>query len=245
MIKTVIIDDETRARDTTRTILELSGETIAVVGEAGTVGDAYELICREKPGLVLLDIDLPDGTAFDLLRRFAKIFFNLIFITAHQEYAITAFKFSAVDYILKPVHAGDLLHAVARAADNLREEEAGLRMQALLSNVESLKKLVLRTAESIHIVNVKEIIRCEADVNYTRFYLAEGMQLLVSRTLKEYAGLLEGNGFFRPHQSHLVNIAHIRRFDKADGGTLVLDDASEVPVASRKRESLLALFDSL
>lgn len=245
MIRTVIIDDEPRARDTIRTMLGLSREPVELAGEAGSVAEAYELICREKPNLVLLDINLPDGTGFDLLKMFQKIFFSIIFITAHGEHAITAFKFSAVDYILKPLHAGELLSAVTRAADNIREEETAMRLKALLMNIESLKKLVLRTSESIHIVNVKDIIRCEADVNYTHFFMAGGERLLVSRTLKEFAEILEGKGFFRPHQSHLVNIAHIQRFDKADGGTLILDDRSEIPVASRKKDSLLRLFDQL
>lgn len=245
MIKTVIIDDEARARDTIRGILGLSQEDIELVGEAASVSEAYELISRKKPEIVFLDINLPDGTGFDLLKKFRKIFFSIIFITAHEEYAITAFKYSAVDYIMKPVHAGELLNAISRAAEAIHEEETGIRLRALLSNIESLKKLVLRTAESIHIINVKDIIRCESDVNYTLFFLANKEKLLVSKTLKEYAELLEGNGFFRPHQSHLVNITHILRFDKADGGTLVLDDGSEIPVSSRKKDSLLNLFDNL
>lgn len=245
MLRTVIIDDEALARDTIRNILGLSREEIKIVGEAADVTTAYQLICREKPELVLLDINLPDGTGFDLLKKFHKIFFSIIFITAHEEYAITAFKYSAVDYIMKPVHAGELLNGISRAVEAIHEEETGIRLRALLSNIESLKKLVLRTAESIHIVNVKDILRCESDVNYTLFFLANKEKLLVSKTLKEYAKLLEGNGFFRPHQSHLVNIAHILRFDKADGGTIVLDDGSEIPVSSRKKDSLLKLFDNL
>lgn len=186
-----------------------------------------------------------DGTGFDLLKKFEKISFKVIFITAHEEHAIKAFKFSALDYILKPLTAGELLNAVEKVIDLKQKEETELKLSAFLSNLDKIKKIVLKTAESIHIVQVKNIIRCEADVNYTTFFLDNDDKLVVSKTLKEYSELLEPSGFYRTHQSHLVNLDHILRYDKTEGGHLVMADESIVPVSSRKRDNLFKVFENM
>ncbi|MFB6343542.1 LytR/AlgR family response regulator transcription factor [Saccharicrinis sp. FJH62] len=245
MMRIVIIDDEPKARETIRNILALSTANLMVVGEAGDVESARQLIESKKPDLVLLDINLPDGSGFDILKHFDAIDFKIVFITAHEEYAVKAFKYSALDYILKPVTASDLLDAVKKAEDTINKEDHSLKLNALLHNLDKLKKIVLKTAESIHIVNVPQIIRCEADVNYTIFHLSGRQKLIVSKPLKEYDELLSYAGFFRPHQSHLVNMEHILRYDKNDGGYLVMDDHSEVPVATRKRDDLFRLFEMM
>lgn len=245
MISVVVIDDEQKARETIITILGMSKIDIEVVGEADSVNAGYEMILAKHPDLVLLDITLIDGTGFDLLRKFEKIYFKVIFITAHEEYALMAFKFSALDYILKPLTAGDLLKAVEKANESKLHDETELKITTFLSNLEKIKKIVLRTSESIHIIPIKNIIRCEADVNYTTFYIDTGAKLLVSKTLKDYSDMLEPSGFFRTHQSHLVNLDHILRYDKADGGHLVMADDSIVPVSSRKKEELFKLFEKM
>ncbi|MFB6320253.1 LytR/AlgR family response regulator transcription factor [Saccharicrinis sp. FJH54] len=245
MMKIVIIDDEPKARETIRNILALSSDSLTIAGEAGDMDSAYQLIKSRQPDLVLLDINLSDGSGFDLLKRFEKTDFKVIFITAHEEYAVKAFKYSALDYILKPVMASEVLDAVRKAGETLHTEEHSLKLSALLQNLGKLKKIVLKTAESIHIVNVPQIIRCEADVNYTVFHLAGPQKLLVSKPLKEYDELLSQAGFFRAHQSHLVNMEHILRYDKNDGGYLVMDDDSEVPVATRKKDDLFRLFEMM
>ncbi|MCD4734666.1 MAG: LytTR family DNA-binding domain-containing protein [Bacteroidales bacterium] len=245
MTSIVVIDDEQKARETIINILGLGSLPFQVVGEADSIGSGFDLILEKRPGLVLLDINLIDGTGFDLLRKFDNIFFKVIFITAHEEHAITAFKFSAMDFILKPIIAGELLQAVEKAIETIKEEENRLKISALFSNLDKIKKIVLKTAESIHIVQVRNIIRCESDVNYTYFFLENGQKLIVSKTLKEYVELLEPAGFFRTHQSHLVNLDHILRYDKAEGGHLVLDDKSIVPVSSRKKEELFRLFEKM
>ena len=245
MISVVVIDDEQKARETIITILGMSKIDIEVVGEADSVEAGYEMILAKHPDLVLLDITLFDGTGFDLLRKFEKIYFKVIFITAHEEYALMAFKFSALDYILKPLTAGDLLKAVEKANESKLHDETELKITTFLSNLEKIKKIVLRTSESIHIIPIKNIIRCEADVNYTTFYIDTGAKLLVSKTLKDYSDMLEPSGFFRTHQSHLVNLDHILRYDKADGGHLVMADDSIVPVSSRKKEELFKLFEKM
>ncbi|MCD4747129.1 MAG: LytTR family DNA-binding domain-containing protein [Bacteroidales bacterium] len=245
MISIVIIDDEPKARETIINILKLSKAGINIVGQAEDVSSGYDIIILKNPDLVLLDINLPDGTGFDLLKKFEKINFKVIFITAYEEHAIKAFKFNALDYILKPVTAGDLIQAVEKAGESIYKEETGIQLSALLSNLNKIKKIVLKTAESIHLINVKDIIRCESDVNYTIFHLINDEKLMVSKTLKEYTELLESVGFFRTHQSHLVNLDHIVRYDKAEGGHLVMDDESIVPVSSRKKENLLMLFENM
>jgi two-component system LytT family response regulator len=245
MLRLAIIDDEQKARDTIRNILNLSEAGIEIAGEAAGVDEGYALIIREKPNLVLLDINMPDGTGFDLLKKFNAINFKVIFITAYEEFAVKAFKFSALDYILKPFQAGELLNTIGKAAQTIENEMTERKFKTFLSNLEKLKKIVLRTAESIHIVNLNDIIRLEADVNYTHFFLCGNKKLLVSKTLKEYDEMLGESGFFRAHQSHMVNIDHILRFDKTEGGHLVMDDDAQVPVSSRKREALFKIFEGL
>lgn len=223
----------------------MSAHNIRILGEAGSVAEAHELIQQLTPEIVLLDINMPDGTGFDLLAKFEKIDFRLIFITAHEEYAINAFKFSAIDYILKPISAGSLLSAIDKAGNAIDKDQMALKLNVLLNNLEKLKKIVLKTAESIHIINVDQIIRCEADVNYTHFYLDNAKHLIVSKPLKDYAEVLEQAGFFRTHQSHLVNLEHVVRYDKTEGGHLVMDNESIVPVSTRKKDELFQVFEKM
>jgi two-component system LytT family response regulator len=245
MLSLIIIDDEPKARSTIRDILALSGQKIEILGEAGDVKSAHELILQRRPELILLDINLPDGTGFDLLKKFETIDFRVIFITAHEEYAVRAFRFSALDYILKPITASDLIDAVEKAGETIKSEKTEEKFKAFLANLDKINKIVLRTAESIHIINLGNIVRCESDVNYTTFYLTNGQKLLVSKTLKEYDEMLVSSGFFRTHQSHLVNLDHITRYEKGEGGHLIMDDGSLVPVSSRKREQLFRIFEHL
>lgn len=245
MLSLVIIDDEPKARSTIREILALSEQKIEIFGEAGDVRSAYELISQKRPELILLDINLPDGSGFDLLKKFETIDFKVIFITAHEEYAVRAFRFSALDYILKPIAASDLINAVKKAGETIKGEKTEEKFKAFLANLEKINKIVLRTTESIHIINLNNIVRCESDVNYTTFYLTNGEKLLVSKTLKEFDEMLVPSGFFRTHQSHLVNLDHITRYDKGEGGHLIMDDGSLVPVSTRKREQLFRLFENL
>jgi two-component system, LytTR family, response regulator len=245
MITAVIVDDEPNARQTIREILKLTTTKVDVLAEAGDVASAFELIRTMEPRLVFLDINLPDGNGFDLLNKFEKIGFKVIFITAHDEYAIRAFRCSALDYILKPVIAADLITAVEKAAESISQEQMAMKINALLANLEKLRKIILKTAESIHIINIGSIIRCEADVNYTHFHLDNGRKMTVSKPLKDYAEVLENAGFFRTHQSHLVNLEHVLRYDKSEGGHIVMDDGSQVPVSTRKKDDLFRLFEEL
>jgi two-component system LytT family response regulator len=245
MISVVIVDDEPKARETIAKLLALSPVKVNVIGAAEDIATGFETISHLSPQLVLLDINLPDGTGFDLLKMFEKINFQVVFITAHEEYAIQAFKCSALDYVLKPINSADLFRAIERANERLSNDEMAGKLNALLSNLDKLRKVVLKTAESIHIINVDTIIRCEADVNYTTFFLVNGKRLLVSKPLKDYDELLCPAGFFRTHQSHLINLDHMLRYDKNDGGYIVMDDNSPVPVSTRRKEALFELFGKM
>ena len=249
MIKTIIIDDETKARETIAELIKRYCKNIRIVAEAHDVKSGIFTIKQHHPDVVLLDIKMPDGTGFDLLRHFDKIDFKIIFITAYEEYAIKAFKFSAFDYLLKPIDVNDLVSTFEKIETSLDKESSYIKLHALLSNIENIskdvKKIVLKTSDSIHVVNVQDILRCESSSNYTRFYFVDGKKLLVSKTLKEFDEILNQYGFFRAHQSHLVNMNFVKKYEKGDGGFLIMKDGSSVPVSIRKKEQLLGFFEKL
>jgi two-component system LytT family response regulator len=245
MYKTIIVDDEQPVREMLKTVLTTYCDKVSIVGSAVSVSSAFELFKSKTPDLILLDINLPDGTGFDLLEKIGNETPSVIFITAYNDYAIKAFRFSAIDYILKPINIDNLIHAIDKASESIENKNLSLKLQSFFENMNSKpedKKIVLKTQESIHIVKVKDIIRCEADHNYTTFYAVNGKKIVVSKTLKEFDDMLIEYGFFRTHQSHLININHVNSFQKNDGGYLIMVDNSNVPVSKRKREELLKLF---
>jgi two-component system, LytTR family, response regulator len=248
-MRTLIVDDEKKARETIRSIIQLYCSEIKIVGEADSVSSGIELIKKEKPDLIFLDINLNDGSGFDLLKQFNPITFKTIFITAYQEHALKAFRFSALDYILKPVNPDELIAAVEKAKNFQIKEDINVKFESFITNMENIsrevKKIVLKTSDSIYVVNVNEIVRCEADGNYTSFFLSNGKKILVSNTLKEYDDMLSPYNFFRAHQSHLVNIDYISSYEKKEGGYLIMKDKSEVPVSTRKKEPLLRLLEKI
>lgn len=247
-LRTLIIDDEAPIRDLITGIIENYCEKAKVIATADGVNSGLAAIKAYKPDLVLLDIKLNDGTAFDLLKQFEEIKFAIIFITAYEKYAVNAFRFSAIDYIMKPIHIDELIAAIQKASEQSEQHALSLRLKNFFDNINSKpedKKIILKTSESIFILKVAEIIRCEADHNYTTFYLINGKKVLVSKTLKDYEEMLSDYFFFRTHQSHLININHIVSFEKNDGGFLRMADGSSVPVSKRKREELLELFNQI
>lgn len=247
-MKVIIIDDEERIVSTLRKLLEDNFRDLNIAATANDIHSGYKIIQEHDPDILLLDINLPDGTGFDLLKQINAPRFKLIFITAHEDYAIKAFKFSAIDYLVKPVQPEELIAAINRAKEVKLKEDQQLKLTALLSNVEeehALKKIVLRTAESLHLVKVEDIIRCESDSNYTMFYLKEGKKILVSRTLKEFAEMLKSSGFLRVHQSHLININHIDRYDKAEGGAMIMKDNSDIPISHDRKAFIFKQLESL
>jgi len=248
-MKIVIIDDEARARKSIADILKFSQHNLEVTAEADCVKTGIEAIRKHKPDLILLDINMPDGTGFDLLKAMDYIHFKIIFITAYEEFAIKAFDFSAIDYILKPADPKKLLEAIDKAHHIVEQENINLKLNALFTNLDSVnpdsKKLVLKTAEKIYLINTRDIIRCESDMGYTQFFMVGGEKILVSKNLKEYEDMLNGLGFYRIHQSHLINLKFIDYYDKTEGGSVKMKDNSMLPLSRRKKDSFLKLIEMM
>ncbi len=248
MIKAVIIDDEAGSIELTTSLLKLCDVPVQVIGTAYSVESGYQLLLNNPPDLVFLDVEMKDGTGFDLLKRFKTIDFKVIFITAHQEFAIAAFKFSALDYLLKPVSPLDFVTAVKKVEQAISGEEFNVKLQTLLYNINdqsrSRKKVVLKTLDRIYAIYASDIIRFESDGSYTTVYLNDGKKIMVSRLLKEFDEMLAPSGFVRPHQSHLVNIEQMFCFAKAESH-IVMKDESIVPVSARKKELMMSLIQAL
>ena len=246
--KILIIDDENRTRQLISKMIDSFGFDVKAIPEGENVESAINAIKKHNPDIVFLDIQMPDGTGFDVLASLPEKNFEVIFITAHEEFAIKAIKFSALDYLLKPVDTNELRSALERALKTITLNQFdNLKFEALKKNIQPSEKrrLVLKTQESIHVIELDEIIRCEADRNYTSFFLKNNKRILVSRTLKEYETLLSNHNFLRVQQSHLVNIQYVDRYDKKNGGAVVMKDGSEVPLSPAKRELFFQRLENI
>ncbi len=247
MIRTVIIDDECLVADNIRRIIEEYCPNVSVMATAESVKAGVAAINELEPDLVLLDIRMPDGSGFDLIKHFNRPDFKVIIISGYMEYAISGYKYGVVDYILKPIDEEALILAVNRADDLIRLEEK-MRFKAIEENLQSLNKtskILLKTSEQIHLINTADIIRIEADGNYSTFFIQDGRKILVSKPIGEYENALLDKGFHRIHKTHVININKLSYFDKTDGGEVKMTDGSMVPVASRKRDMLFDLFGNL
>ena len=247
MKKVLIIDDENRTRELIARMIDSFGFDIQTIPEGENVQSGIAAIEKHQPDIVFLDIQMPDGTGFDVIRSIEDKNFEVIFITAHEEFAIKAIKFSALDYLLKPVDTGELKAAVEKALITIDERKEHSQFDALQKNIQPNEKrrLVLKTQESVHVVELDQIIRCEADRNYTSFFLLDNKKILVSKTLKEYETLLSAHNFLRVQQSHLVNIDYVDRYDKKNGGAVVMKDGSEVPLSPAKRDIFFKRLENL
>ncbi|MCK9424331.1 MAG: LytTR family DNA-binding domain-containing protein [Bacteroidales bacterium] len=248
MLRTVIIDDEDLVRETIRRLLAMVCPQVKLVGEAGGVESGLKIIRELHPHLVLLDIRMDDGTGFDLLHRFDSIDFKVIFITAYEKYAVQAFRFAAIDFLLKPINPEDLSAAVKRA-ETLIQEHFNSQVQALEENLRTefrqKKKIVLKTQGNIYLIDLQTITHCESDGCYTYVHTTAGDRILITKTLKEFDEMFSDCGFYRIHKSYLINLTQIKRFEKQEGGFVILNNDCKIPVASRKREELLELFEKL
>jgi len=247
-IRALIVDDEENSRFTLREMLRLFCPGVEVAGEANGVENALAKTKELDFDVVFLDIQMMDGNGFDYLRKLDKINFDVIFITAYDQFAIQAIKFSALDYLLKPVDADELKAAVEKVSQRRKESGAPEKnIDVLLNNFKDKKnrKLILHTTEGMYVIPVEDIIRCEADDYYTRVFLNDGRMIMVSKTLKNTEELLSGLSFIRSHKSHLVNMQYIDRFSRSDGGYLILKDGSKIPVSRRKKEQVLEYLGNL
>ncbi len=245
-IKTIIVEDEINARKALENMLLFYCPEVEVAGYAATIEEGVELINRVSPDLLLLDIQIKDGTSFDILKKIKKKNLKIIFITAHDQYALKAIKLSAMDYLLKPVSPSELKKAVDKVIKALDDEEhLKLQIETTIENfghVNQNKKIILNTNQSVFVVEIKHLIRCESNENYTNIYVEGGKQILISKTLKDFEEMLTPYGFFRVHQSHLINLQFVESFEKKGSGKVRLSTGDKVPVSSRRKEDFLKVL---
>jgi len=247
MINTLIVGGDAPIREFISKTVESLCPNLSIVGKAIDTKNGIGAINELEPDLVILDIRLKDGSGFELIDHFGNPDFKVIFISSHIDYAVKAFKYNAIDYLLKPVKEQELMQALSKADELIRYEEK-LQAKALGQSIQDLNKshrLVLRSQDQVHVVDADNIIHIEAYGNYSTFYLDDGRKVVVSKPIREYEDILLDFGFHRVHKSHVVNINQMHYFDKTEGGTLVMVNGDEVPVASRKKDMLMELFDNL
>lgn len=242
MIRTVLVDDETDNIRVLKRLLETYCPQVSVVGTAEGVESALELIRTVKPDLAFLDIEMIQGNAFDLLNQLMPLQFQVIFVTAFDAYAIRAFKYSAVDYLLKPVDVDDLRRAVEKAA--IRQEQKDMsQIRTLLENVGALQlsqqKMAIPTLTGLTFVTISDIIRFEAQGHYTAIYLTKGETLLTTRNIKDFEDLLPDSIFYRVHHSHIINLQRVQKYQKGRGGHVIMEDGSAIEVATRRRQDFM------
>jgi two-component system LytT family response regulator len=242
MVKSVIVDDELKSRESLKKMIATFCEGIEVLAICQNVAEGIDAINRFKPDVVFLDIQMQGETGFDLLARVKSIDFEVIFTTAHSEYAIQAIKFSAIDYLLKPIDVTELQQAVEKVKSKQNTNFVE-RMQQLLQNMKSPNpenyKLALPTAEGLTFIKVNDIMYLKASGNYTEIFMREGQKHLVSRHLKEYDDLLTEQSFFRIHHSTLINVNFIKSYVRGEGGYVIMTDSASLDVSRRKKEAFL------
>ena len=246
MIKTIIIDDEKHAISGLKYELSMNCPQVDVIGETSNPKEGVRLIQELKPDLLFLDIEMPIMNGFELLKSLnGKINFDVIFVTAYDQYAIKAFKFSAVDYLLKPVNRSELKAAIA-LLEKRKYSFNNEHFAALLSNISkknnTLEKIVLPTSKGLEFIEVKQIIRCESDSNYCKLFLTNNESLFLAKTLKEIESILFEYGFYRIHNSHLIALDYIARYQNIDGGLIEMKDGTTIPVARSKKNEFLKRF---
>lgn len=241
-IRYVLIDDELNNLENLQFLLQRYCPELEFAGMATSATEGLLLIQKQSPDLVFLDIQMPGKTGFDLLSSIDKVNFEVIFVTAYDQYGIQAIKFSALDYLLKPVDIDELKKAVARATEKINSQQQNNPVNQLLAYLQQPRqeplRIALPTLKEIHYVKTDDIIRCEASDNYTVFFLADGEKIMVSKTLREYADLLKPHNFLRCHQSHLVNIRFVKSLLKEEGGLLQLTDKTKIPVSRQNLETV-------
>jgi two-component system, LytTR family, response regulator len=250
MITAVLIDDDSNLRNGMRELLAFYAPDITIVGEAEDVPTGVEVMDKLKPQVVFLDIQLNDGTGFDVLEKIAvkngNTTSHIVFITAHEEYAIKAFRFSALDFLLKPVDIDELVIVIAKIRTSVDKKDNYAHIDLLLENirkkVDTYKRIALTTADGIHLYEVSDIIRCEGEDNYTTFYIKNSKPVIISRTLKEFEEMLAEYGFERIHQKHLINLTYLKSYVKKEGGFVVMADNAQLPISARKKERLQELI---
>lgn len=245
MINAILIDDEEHCRESLTIQLARYCPEVSLLAACASAAEGLKAIERGHPDLVFLDVEMPRMNGFELLQQFTPIPFEVIFTTGYDAYAIKAIRFSALDYLLKPIDKDELIRAIAKIHAKpvpTINQQFDILLEKLSDKPVKLQKIALPSLEGFELVQLESILRCEADSNYTYVYLKTGRKLLVSRTLKEIEELLEGHSFLRVHHSHVVNLNEIERYVRGEGGYLIMSDNSSVTVSRSRKEALLTVF---
>lgn len=244
MIRTLIIDDEQHCIDRIKKLIQDYGTNLNLITTCSTVEEGIKATNAFNPDLVFLDIEIHDKTGFNYLEQLGDFNFNLIFTTAFDNYAIKAFKYSAMDYLLKPIDKDDFIGAISRLEKRINESDTELQIKMLLSNLkkdDSKKTIRIPTLDGFEIIEIKDIVHCQAETSYTHIY-TDTNKYLVSKGIKFYEDLLKDANFFRIHNSHLVNIDHVKKYTKGKGGYVTMSNNTTIDVSTRKKEDFLKLF---
>ena len=243
-IKSILIDDEPRGLTSLQKLLEINCPEVEVISCCSNAEEAKEKIDQLQPQLIFLDIAMPGKTGFDLLKNLVKINFEIIFVTAHNNYMVQAFHFSAVDYLLKPVDDELLVEAVKRAGKRIEEKAGGQQIETFLHNIHHKSgsqkmKLCIPSLKGFQVVEIQDIIYCEASSNYTNFHFTNRVIICASKPIHEYEALLEDRNFVRIHKSFMVNLEHVKEYIRGEGGSVLLSNGHEVEVSRRKKDMLM------
>lgn len=243
----ILVDDIPSALKLLENDIQQKHPSIEIIGKAESVVSTAKLLRKQEPDILFLDIMLGDGTGFDVLEIFPNLRSKIIFVTASDEYAIRAFKFAAIDYVLKPYSDEDLSIAIEKAKQHIQpaKEQLSVLKESISSPNQRPRKISLHTLDKIVVVDLDDIVRCKSDNNYTEFFFQDGSKILVTKTLKSFSDMLKNYQFLRVHQSHLVNVKYIKAFIKSDGGYLVLKDKKTVPVSVRKRAEVIEALNTI
>jgi two-component system LytT family response regulator len=248
MIRSIIVEDELQSAQLLELMLKSFSDTIEVIDVCNTPAKGIESIQKHLPDLVFLDIEMPRMNGFEMLKKIGTIDFGIIFTTAYNKYAINAIKLSALDYLLKPIDKTELAIAIKKCMQNMEQKNMGYKMDILLKNLSHQsaldKTLTLASTEGVRFIKMKDIVRLEAHGRYTKFYLSNKEDIMVSRTLGDFEETLTENEFFRIHETHIINLLYIDRFHKGNNYVL-LTDKTELPLARRRKEEFLKLIPKI
>jgi len=249
MISAVIIEDEPKGRQMLKQMLSDYCPELELLGMAKSAKEGYDLILSSGPDLVFLDVEMPNGSGFDLLDMFDDVNFQLVFTTAYGHYALQAIKYSALDFLLKPIDGDDLIMAVEKAEEN-KNLKKGLNgnVQTLMDNVKgegAPQKMAVPDFKGVAIINVQDIVRCEADGNYTTLFLNEDIKITSTRTLKQFEDMLELDGFMRVHRTHLINLRQVTRFEKEDGGMALMTNGDKIEISRRRKQQFVEFLANI
>jgi two-component system, LytTR family, response regulator len=244
MLTCIIVDDENRSIQTLETIItSFCNDKVTVVGTANNIDEAYPLIKKNNPNIVFLDIEMPHGSGFDLLEKFDSVNFEVIFTTGFDQYAVTAIKFSAIDYLLKPINITELQESIDRAIKRIENRTSQNNFKVLIDNLKTPKdknnKIPLPVINGLEFVTIGSIVYCEADEDYTHVFLNDGTKMIVTKSIKDFEDHLGNYDFFRTHHSYLINKSYIKKYTKGEGGTILTELNTEIPVSRRRKTEFL------